>query len=143
MAGEIIQSVKIQGSKGKTRELTGDQLEENTAEKLVDDFINGESNLEFTLSKVKEETENCAVDDQSTAGIEGDVCELQVRPLKLIRDILVAQRDVANMKMWIYGIFSVVSILNIVIEAIDDLPLPHKTLSLRLKMLVLSRLQVY
>lgn len=117
LIGEIVQSVSVQMAiKGALGELTGSDLDENTAEKIVDDMIQGNFDSELILEEIKSNSKNCDVNDDSGAGVEGDICETQIRPLKIIRKIVQAQRDALAGKRTAYWVAVGVFAGNAVIE---------------------------
>ena len=82
-------------------ELVGEGLEEHTAEKIVDDIMHQEENgvgMQFVAEEVRKHAATCDAKDNTGAGIEDDVCENQVRPLKILKNILEAQLSASRGK---------------------------------------------
>ena len=77
--------------KQKLGELTGNKVDEGSAESIVEKFLSGEESVDFVMNEVRNNLGNC---DESieTNNENEEVCEQQVKPLRLIRDIMQAQK---------------------------------------------------
>ena len=122
LVGEITQSVTVQNALNDSLgELVGEGLDEHTAEKIVDDVMHQEEDgegMQFLADEVRKHAASCDAKDNTGAGIEDDVCENQVRPLKILKNILEAQKSAIEGKIAAYWIAEAAFWLNAIIETI-------------------------
>ena len=122
LVGEIVQSVSVQNAiKDSLGELVGEGLDEHTAEKIVDDIMHQDEDgegMKFIAEEVRKHAASCDAKDDSGAGIEDDVCENQVRPLKILKNILEAQLSALEGKRTLYWVAFGAFAVNVVVELI-------------------------
>ncbi len=118
LTGEIVQSVKIQEvMKKKLGELTGDKSDEGSAESIVEKFLSGDESVDFVMSEVRDNLGKC--DETTQTNDESEpVCEQQVKPLRLIRDIMQAQKEALDIKTATYTVALVSFLASTIIEGI-------------------------